>query len=136
MRKPDVKKFSLETIANTLKQLPDLAAARRELDFAVGSVVEVSGTVQKVVKRDGGGKLVIEPGDVPGFVVFADCPGESENLRKHKIRKGTRVTVRGSLAAFGAAAVNLSAVKLQQLATEKKKKNNRKETGDAAKCRT
>ena len=103
-----IRRFSLETIADTVRRLSDLNAARLELAFAVGVILEVSGTVRKVVKRDGSSKLVIEPGDVPGFVVFADCPGELENLKKHKIRKGSRVTVCGKFETFGAAAVCLS----------------------------
>jgi hypothetical protein len=50
------------------------------LPFVVGAVINISGKVEKVVKRDNQCKLVVEPGNVPGFVVFADCPGELENL--------------------------------------------------------
>ena len=83
----------------------NLLEARVQLARFIGSVLEVSGKVQKVVKRDG--KLVIEPGDVPGFVVFTDSLSDSENLRKHKIRKGSAVTVRGRFLAFGYSAANL-----------------------------
>lgn len=116
MRKPKIKRFSLETIVETVRRLSDLNAARLELAFAVGVILEVSGTVRKVVKRDGSSKLVVEPGDVPGFVVFADCPGELEandNQLYPIIRKGSRVTVRGSLLTFGAAVVCLSDCRTQ-----------------------
>jgi hypothetical protein len=44
--------------------------------------VEVSGKVQKRVKRDGQCKLVIQPGNLPGFVVFADCLTDAENSER------------------------------------------------------
>ena len=113
MRKPKVKRFSLETIVETVRRLSDLNAARLSLSSAVGAVLEVSGTVRKVVKREGQCKLVIEPGDVPGFVVFADCPGELKKPRKTKIRKGTMVTVHGKFQTFGVAAVCLSDCRTQ-----------------------
>jgi primosomal replication protein N len=87
--------------------------ARDRLSQVVGAAVEVSGKVQKRVKRDGQCKLVIEPGDVPGFVVFADCQGELENLTKAKIRKGSLVSVRGKFLSYGASAVCLSDCRLQ-----------------------
>jgi hypothetical protein len=90
----------------------DIATARDSLSQLVGAVVEVSGTVQKRVKRDGQCKLIIEPGDVPGFVVFADCPGELENLTKLNIRKGSLVSVRGKFQSYGALAVCLSDCRL------------------------
>jgi hypothetical protein len=74
--------------------------------------VEVSGKVQKRVKRDGQCKLVIQPGNLPGFVVFADCLTDAEKLRKAKIRKGSSVRVKGKLQTFGAAAVCLSDCRL------------------------
>jgi hypothetical protein len=60
---------------------------------------------------------VIEPGDVPGFVVFADCPGELENLTKLNIRKGSLVSVRGKFLSYGAKAVCLSDCRLEQVGT-------------------
>jgi hypothetical protein len=65
-----IEKFSLQAIADDLSG-SDLPSARLKLSFAVGSLLEVSGKVQKRVKREGQCKLVIEPGDVPGFIVFA-----------------------------------------------------------------
>jgi hypothetical protein len=82
------------------------------LPFKVGAVVELTGKVTKRVRREGECKLVIEPGDVPGFVVFADCPGELENLTKLNIRKGSSVAVRGKFQTFGALAVCLSDCRL------------------------
>ncbi len=75
--------------------------------------MDVSGKVQKRVKRDGQGKLVIEPGDVPGFVVFADCISDAETVRNSKIRKGSSVRVKGKFQTFGASAVCLSDCRLQ-----------------------
>jgi hypothetical protein len=99
--------LSKDRLVEWIKNDNDLEA------FVVGAVVEVSGTVQKRVKRDGQCKLVIEPGaSVPGFVVFADCQPDAEKVRKAKIRKGSVVSVRGKFQTFGAAAVCLSDCRL------------------------
>ena len=50
-----------------------MRTARVDLSKLVGAAVDVSGKVLKRVKREGQCKLVIEPVDVRGFVVFADC---------------------------------------------------------------
>jgi hypothetical protein len=107
MGKGKLEKFGLKAIADAVRG-SDVLTARRNLSKLVNSVVEVSGTVQKRVKRDGQCKLVIEPGaSVPGFVVFADCQPDAEKVRARKIRKGSSVSVRGKLASFGAVAVCL-----------------------------
>jgi hypothetical protein len=108
MRKGTIERFGLKAIANALARFGDVESARENLSKLVNSAVEVSGTVQKRVKRDGQCKLVIQSGDVPGFVVFADCQPDAEKLRKAKIRKGSPVAVRGRFQTFGAAAVCLS----------------------------
>lgn len=113
MSKRTVKKSDVGTIAETIHRLSDLEAARLELAFAVGAAVEVSGTVQKVVK--GGGKLqiIITTGDVPGFVVYADFSDkELTSINPSKMRKGAPVSVGGKRLSFGASAVNLSACRL------------------------
>jgi hypothetical protein len=71
------------------------------LAFAVGSFLDVSGKVQKVVKREGLCRLVIESDNEPDFVIFADCPGELEKIKAQKIRKGSLCSVRGRLHSFG-----------------------------------
>jgi hypothetical protein len=111
MGKGKFERFSLATIADALRG-SDVESARDSLSAVVGAVVEVSGTVQKRVKRDGQCKLVIEPGDVPGFVVFADCLKDAENFTKLHFRKGSLVSVRGKFETFGAAAVCLSDCRL------------------------
>ncbi len=112
MGKGTVEKFGLRAIADALRG-SDVQSARDSLSQLVGAVVEVSGTVQKRVRREGECKLVIEPGaSVPGFVVFADCWSDAEKLRKAKIRKGSRVSVRGKFQTFGALAVCLSDCRL------------------------
>jgi hypothetical protein len=90
----------------------DLLSARLALSFAVGAVLDVSGRVQKVVKREGKFKLVVEPGDVPGFVVFADCLTDAEKVKARKIRKGSLVRVKGKFQTVGASAVCLSDCRL------------------------
>jgi hypothetical protein len=88
--------------------------ARESLSQLVGAVMEVSGKVQKRVKRDNQCKLVIQPGaSVPGFVVFADCRADAETVTNSKIRKGSSVRVKGKLQTFGASAVCLSDCRLQ-----------------------
>jgi hypothetical protein len=106
-----IEKFSLQAIADALSG-SDLPSARLKLSFAVGSVLEVSGKVLKCAKREGVCRLVIEPGDVPGFVVFADCLADLEKVKARKIRKGSLVRVKGKLQSFGASAVCLSDCRL------------------------
>jgi hypothetical protein len=112
MGKGTVERFGLKAIGNELARAVDVQSARDSLSQLVGAVVEVSGKVQKRVKRDGQCKLVIEPGDVPGFVVFADCLSDAENLTKLNIRKGSLVSVRGKFQSYGALAVCLSDCRL------------------------
>jgi RPA family protein len=121
MSKRTIERFGLKAIADALDG-SDVATARDRLSQVVGAAVEVSGTVQKRVKRDGQCKLVIQLGDVPGFVVFADCQPDAETVTNSKIRKGSLVSVRGKFQTFGAAAVCLSDCRLQQVATQKKEK--------------
>jgi hypothetical protein len=128
MGKGTVEKFGLKAIVDALARAADVQSARENLSKLVNSVVEVSGTVQKRVKRDGQCKLVIEPGDVPGFVVFADCWSDAETVRARKIRKGSFVSVRGKFSTFGAVAVCLVDCQLQQVATQKKKTENLKKS--------
>ncbi len=107
-----IERLALSTIADAVKRR-GAVAANTEYSFALGSRLDVSGTVQKVVKRDGQCKLVIEPGDVPGFVVFADCLSDAETVRNSKIRKGSSVQVKGKLQTFGARAACLTDCRLQ-----------------------
>lgn len=80
--------------------------------FAVGAVLDVAGRVQKVVKRDGQCKLIIEPSNAFRFVVFADCLLDAELIRARSIRKGSLVSVRGKFQTYGAMAVCLRDCKL------------------------
>ncbi len=112
MGKGTLEKFTLTTIAKAVSG-SGVAKAREDLSELVGAAVDVSGTVQKRVKREGQCKLVIEPGDVPGFVVFADCLSDAETVIKRKIRRGSPVRVKGKLQSFGASAVCLSDCRLQ-----------------------
>jgi hypothetical protein len=106
-----IDKFSLQAIADVLSG-SDLPSARLRLSFAVGSLLEVSGKVLKCAKREGLCRLVIEPGDVPGFVCFADCLSDALMVKARKIRKGSLVSVRGKLQSFGASAVCLGDCRL------------------------
>jgi hypothetical protein len=111
MGKGTIERFGLRAIADALDG-SDVATARDNLSQLVNSAVEVSGKVQKRVKRDGLCRLVIEPGDVPGFVVFADCTSDAEKVQARQIRKGSLVSVRGKFQTFGASAVCLSDCRL------------------------
>jgi hypothetical protein len=107
MGKGTVEKFGLRAIADALDG-SDVLKARADLSQLVGAAVEVSGTVQKRVKRDGQCKLVIQPdASVSGFVVFADCRVDVVEVEARKIRKGSFVSVRGKFSTFGAVAVCL-----------------------------
>jgi hypothetical protein len=113
MKKPKLEKFGLAAIQTVLTNT-DIDTARKSLAFAVGAAVDVSGKVQKRVKRDGQCKLMIEPGvSVPGFIVFADCRTDEKAVISRKIRKGSVVSVRGRLHSFGLSAVCLSDCRLQ-----------------------
>ncbi len=114
MKAITVKKFTLQTIADAAKGT-DIEAARSRLSFASGAVIDVAGKVRKVVKRDKQLKLVIEPGDVSGFVVFADCLSDAETVRNAKVRKGSTVAIIGNLQSFGWSAVCLNNCKLESL---------------------
>jgi len=85
------------------------------LPLAVGSVLDIVGIIEKVVKREGQFKLVIKPDCTPGFIVFADCLLDAENLVKPSIRKGSRVSVNGKFQTCGARAFCLSDCRVQML---------------------
>ncbi len=121
MKKGSIEKFSLKVIADAVSR-DDVSRARVNLSRLVGAVLDVSGKVQKVVKREGQEKLVIEPGDVPGFTVFADFSNQAEMLRKVKVRKGSLVSVRAKFVSFGASAVCVNECKLDKVGLQKKGK--------------
>jgi primosomal replication protein N len=104
--------FGLKAIADVLEG-SDITTARDSLSELVGAVVEVSGKVLKRVKREGQCKLVIQPDDESGFVVFADCTSDAETVSNSKIRKGSAVRVEGKLQSFGASAVCLTDCRLR-----------------------
>jgi hypothetical protein len=112
MKKPKLEKFGLAAIQTVLSN-SDVETARKSLAFAVGASVDVSGKVQKLVKREAQCKLVIEPDDVPGFIVFADCLTDEKAVISRKIRKGSFVSIRGKFQTFGASAVCLSDCRLR-----------------------
>jgi hypothetical protein len=107
-----IEKFGLKAIADAVRG-SDVLTARVALSQFVGAVVGVSGKVQKRVEREGKCRLVVEPGDVPGFIVFADCRTDEKAVISRKIRKGSFVSIRGKFQTFGASAVCLSDCRLQ-----------------------
>jgi hypothetical protein len=112
MSKRKLERFSLDAILDALNG-SDVIRARLALSAVIGAELEVSGKVEKRVKRDGQCRLVIQPGaSVPGFVVFADFLSDAERVRNGKFRKGSLVSVRGKLQSFGSSAVCLSDCRL------------------------
>ncbi len=112
MGRGKIEKFGLKAIADALGG-SDVQTARGSLSELVGAAVDVSGKVQKRVKREGQCKLVIQPDDESGFVVFADCWSDAETVRNSKIRKGSAVRIKGKLQSFGASAVCLTDCRLR-----------------------
>jgi hypothetical protein len=112
MGRGKIEKFGLKAIADAVSG-SDVLTVRASLSELVGVAVDVSGKVQKRVKREGQCKLVIQPGDVPGFVVFADCLSDVKKVRARKIRKGSFVSICGKFQTFGALAVCLSDCRLR-----------------------
>ncbi len=112
MGRGKIEKFGLKAIADAVRG-SDVVKARDSLSELVGAAMDVSGKVQKRVKREGQCKLVIQPDDESGFVVFADCWSDAETVRNSKIRKGSSVRVEGKLQSFGASAVCLSDCRLR-----------------------
>ncbi len=124
MRKGKLERFTLAAIADALNG-SDVATARVALSQTVNSLLDICGRVEKVAKRDKKVRLVIQPDDCSGFVVFADCPGELENLVKLRIRKGSSVGVRGKFQSFGALAVCLADCRLMQSQGNSKEKKGK-----------
>jgi hypothetical protein len=129
MKKPKIEKFSLMAISDALSRL-DVCEARLSLLSAVGAVLQVSGRVRKLVKRDERYGLVIEPDDQTALIVFADCRGDAENVETRKIRKGSLVSIRGKFQTFGREAVCLIDCRLlmpegrfEQVRIRKQRKN-------------
>jgi hypothetical protein len=127
MGRGKIERFSLTAIADALDG-SDVAAARDSLSQLVGALMEVSGKVQKRVRREGECKLVIEPDDVPGFVVFADCRSDAETVSNSKIRKGSVVRIKGKFQSFGTSAVCLSDCRLLGNNKEKQERNRKRKT--------
>jgi primosomal replication protein N len=111
MKKPKLEKFGLASIQTILTNT-DIETARKSLAFAVGVSVDVSGIVQKVVKRNDQCKLLILPDDAQ-LTIFADCRTDAKAVISRKIRKGSSVRVKGKLLTFGASAVCLSGCRLK-----------------------
>lgn len=113
MPKDTNKTFTLKTIIDALGAF-DLDEARRKLSDAVGSRLSISGKVLKVVKRDEQLKLFIETEtNERKFNVFADCLNDAENVKRAKIRKGSKVTLSGAFRTFGIQSACLSDCKLK-----------------------
>ncbi len=111
MKKPKLEKFRLAAIQTVLSN-SDIEAARKSLAFAVGASVGVSGIVEKVIKRNDQCKLLIVPDDAR-LTIFADCSGDAETVIGRKIRKKSKVSIRGKFQTFGASAVCLSDCRLK-----------------------
>jgi hypothetical protein len=126
VKKGTVEKFGVKAIADALDG-SDVVKARVALSPLVGAAVDVSGKVQKRVRREGECKLVIEPDAVSGFLVFADCRTDAESLTQLDVRKGSLVSVRGKFQSLGWAAVCLSDCRLvlAKAETEQRRKKTK-----------
>jgi hypothetical protein len=122
MGKGTIERFTLATIAKAVSG-SDVSTARSNLSQLVGAAVDICGTVLKRVKRAGECKLVIQPDDCSGFVVFADCRADEKAVISRKIRKGSFVLLRGRFQTFGASAVCLSDCRLEHLKKAKLESN-------------
>ena len=76
-----------------------------------GALLQVTGIVQKVVKREGKFTLVIS--SILGYTVFADCVAEVERVSQLRVKKGSQVALSGIVTTFGASAVNLADCKFE-----------------------
>jgi hypothetical protein len=112
MKKPKLETFGLTAIQTVLTNAADLQTARDSLVFAVGATVSASGVVVKRVRRDELCKLVIKPDSVQ-LSVFADCKADETAVISRKIRKRSRVSVRGKLQSFGSQSVCLADCRLR-----------------------
>jgi hypothetical protein len=110
MKKPKLEKFGLAAIQTVLTNA-DIETARKSLAFAVGVSVDVSGIVQKVVKRNDQCKLLILPDDAQ-LTIFADCSGDAETVIGRRIRKKSKVSINGKLQSFGNQSVCLGDCRL------------------------
>ncbi len=113
MSKPKLEIFGLTAIQTVLTNAADLQTARNSLAFAVGASVDVSGVVLKRVRRDELCKLVIKPDSVQ-LSVFADCKADENAVISRKIRKRSRVSVRGKLQSFGSQSVCLTDCRIEK----------------------
>jgi hypothetical protein len=111
MKQKKIKTIGLATIQTTVSN-SDIETARTALSFAVGATVSASGVVVKRVRRDELCKLVIKPDSVQ-LSVFADCKADENAVISRKIRKRSRVSVRGKLQSFGYQSVCLSDCRLR-----------------------
>jgi hypothetical protein len=110
---PQRERITLKSISEAIGQFGhDARSARSALSSTIGAALDVSGKVLKRVKREGQCKLVVQPGDVPGFIVFADCLSDAAAVEARKIRKGSTVAIRGELLSFGLSAVCLTDCRL------------------------
>jgi hypothetical protein len=112
MRKPKIETFGLIAIQTVLTNA-DIETARNSLAFAVGATVSASGVVVKRVRRDELCKLVIKPDSVQ-LSVFADCKADENAVISRKIRKRSRVSVRGKLQSFGSQSVCLADCRIEK----------------------
>jgi len=114
MQRLKIERFDLPAITEALTECVDLASARASLSSAIGAAVEVSGSVEKRVRRDGKCKLVIRPNESK-LIVFADCISDAATVQARKIRKGSSVSLRGKFQTFGFSAVCLSDCRLMSV---------------------
>lgn len=112
-QKNQSESIQLSEIVSTVKSTESITVARDKLKFAIGSIMQIKGIIQKVVKRDQQLKFVIiDESDARQMLVFADMRDDAERVKLGKYRKGKTAEIVGQLVSFGYMGVNLSNCKL------------------------
>ncbi len=103
--------ITLETILNTL-DAHELEEARKILYAQKSARMNISGTVEKVIKRHGGLKLYLKPDGLPegrNFMIFADFTDEREQtkVKAAKVKKRAQIALTGDFSTAGVMAISI-----------------------------
>lgn len=111
MTKPQTKlTITLETIIEAFDGNP-LPQAREILYDSIGAQLDIEGVIEKVIKRDGGMKLMVKPHGVSKpLMIFAEFTDEKERekIKQNKFRKGSKVSINGDFRTAGYCAATIN----------------------------
>ena len=114
MKPKTQKQITLEEIAHALNT-HSLAGARALLADYTGAQLKVSGTILKLVKRDGLKLIVKAETSNRSFEILATMTAaEGKKVVDAKIRKNSVITVTGKFASFGSCAIVINDCTLKQ----------------------